>query len=215
MLGDKGTTSRVGSPLAPQISSSTTRLCPPWQAIDHTVKALCREYNTGAAGAVVFNTYQAYLRDSRARLVEDMERARREGYAFAAKLVGGSRGCECRGWEWAADRAEARQAFNVKIVHRSCVLSHPIQTPKQAACLSAVFGALARVLVATSPLCFSSPTPNPCLACTRRCVAPTSTSSGGERSSAATPAPSGIRCSRRTTTLMPVWQMCWMRWAPG
>jgi hypothetical protein len=163
----------------------------------------------------VFNTYQAYLRDSRPRLVEDMERARREGYAFAAKLVGGSRGCECRGWEWAADQAEARQGCNITCVHESGVLSDSLQAPKQAACLSAVFGALTCVLVVSSPMCSSSHTPNPCLACTHRCVAPTSTSSGGERSSAATPDPSGTRCSRHTTTLMPVWRMCWMRWGPG
>lgn len=33
------------------------------------------------------NTYQTYLKDSHTRLLEDMERARREGYMFAAKLV--------------------------------------------------------------------------------------------------------------------------------
>lgn len=37
---------------------------------------------------VIFNTYQAYLKDSYTRLMEDIERARREGYTFAAKLVG-------------------------------------------------------------------------------------------------------------------------------
>jgi len=35
---------------------------------------------------VVFNTYQCYLKDSRARLAEDLELARRRGYRFAAKL---------------------------------------------------------------------------------------------------------------------------------
>lgn len=44
-----------------------------------------------AAGRpVIFNTYQAYLKDSQRRLATDMERARREGYRFAAKLVRGA-----------------------------------------------------------------------------------------------------------------------------
>jgi proline dehydrogenase len=38
---------------------------------------------------IIFNTYQAYLKGSFQRLAEDMERARREKYVFAAKLVSG------------------------------------------------------------------------------------------------------------------------------
>jgi hypothetical protein len=55
------------------------------QAIDHTTQVLSLQYNRGQP--VIFNTYQAYLKDSHTRLMEDMERARREGYTFAAKLV--------------------------------------------------------------------------------------------------------------------------------
>ena len=39
------------------------------------------------AEPVIFNTYQAYLKGSYERILEDMERARREKYIFAAKLV--------------------------------------------------------------------------------------------------------------------------------
>jgi proline dehydrogenase len=55
------------------------------QAIDHTTQVLSLQYNR--VQPVIFNTYQAYLKDSHTRLMEDMERARREGYTFAAKLV--------------------------------------------------------------------------------------------------------------------------------
>lgn len=75
-------------------------------AIDHTAKQLMARYNGGrgvfsaAAAAsplssssssapappVVFNTYQCYLKDSRERLCEDLELARRRGHRFAAKL---------------------------------------------------------------------------------------------------------------------------------
>lgn len=57
-------------------------------AIDHTTQVLSLKYNRGQP--VIFNTYQAYLKDSHTRLMEDMERARREGYVFAAKLVRGA-----------------------------------------------------------------------------------------------------------------------------
>ena len=55
------------------------------QAIDHTTQVLSLQYNRSQP--VIFNTYQAYLKDSHTRMMEDMERARREGYVFAAKLV--------------------------------------------------------------------------------------------------------------------------------
>ena len=50
------------------------------QAIDHTAKALAAVHNRGGGPPVVFNTYQAYLRGSYERMLEDMERARRDGY---------------------------------------------------------------------------------------------------------------------------------------
>jgi hypothetical protein len=55
------------------------------QAIDHTTHVLSLTYNRSAP--IIFNTYQAYLKGSFQRLAEDMERARREKYVFAAKLV--------------------------------------------------------------------------------------------------------------------------------
>eukprot|EP00195_Chlamydomonas_chlamydogama_P012380 CAMPEP_0202907550 /NCGR_PEP_ID=MMETSP1392-20130828/43042_1 /ASSEMBLY_ACC=CAM_ASM_000868 /TAXON_ID=225041 /ORGANISM="Chlamydomonas chlamydogama, Strain SAG 11-48b" /LENGTH=585 /DNA_ID=CAMNT_0049596507 /DNA_START=23 /DNA_END=1777 /DNA_ORIENTATION=+ len=57
-------------------------------AIDHMTFYLMSEYNKEQA--VIFNTYQAYLRDAHSRLVDDMERAQREGYHFGAKLVRGA-----------------------------------------------------------------------------------------------------------------------------
>eukprot|EP00879_Flechtneria_rotunda_P002759 GHRR01002968.1.p1 GENE.GHRR01002968.1~~GHRR01002968.1.p1 ORF type:complete len:566 (+),score=216.84 GHRR01002968.1:798-2495(+) len=57
-------------------------------AIDHTTHVLSLTHNRSEP--VIFNTYQAYLKGSRQRLAEDMERARREGYVFAAKLVRGA-----------------------------------------------------------------------------------------------------------------------------
>jgi proline dehydrogenase len=55
------------------------------QAIDHTTHVLSLTYNRESP--IIFNTYQAYLKGSFTRLAEDMERARREKYVFAAKLV--------------------------------------------------------------------------------------------------------------------------------
>lgn len=65
--------------------SAVAMLVAAFQAIDHTTQVLSLKYNRGQP--VIFNTYQAYLKDSHTRLLEDMERARREGYVFAAKLV--------------------------------------------------------------------------------------------------------------------------------
>ncbi|GFR39754.1 hypothetical protein Agub_g238 [Astrephomene gubernaculifera] len=80
-------------------------------AIDHIALHLMREHNqrrssagadtaagagagsSGAEeqdGAVIFLTYQAYLRDAHARLQADLSRAEREGYVLGAKLVRGA-----------------------------------------------------------------------------------------------------------------------------
>lgn len=76
-------------------------------AIDHTAARLMHRFNAinrkssaGSSGAgaatagvrrpVIFTTYQCYLRDSRRRLADDMERAGRQGYVFACKLVRGA-----------------------------------------------------------------------------------------------------------------------------
>ena len=58
--------------------------------------------DAGATGAVVFSTYQAYRRDAAARLAADLERADREGWRFACKLV--------RGAYMNAENALAKQA---------------------------------------------------------------------------------------------------------
>ncbi|MEW5306013.1 MAG: hypothetical protein WDW36_008518 [Sanguina aurantia] len=58
-------------------------------AIDHFVTRLMRKHNTQGP-AVVFNTYQAYTKDCEQRVRNDMCRAQREGYTFAAKLVRGA-----------------------------------------------------------------------------------------------------------------------------
>ena len=70
-------------------------------AIDHLTLRLMKQYNVGGR-AVIYNTYQAYLVNTHKRLCDDMERAQREGYRFACKLVGVITGtyssifeCEC------------------------------------------------------------------------------------------------------------------------
>lgn len=57
-------------------------------AIDNAVTQLQRTYNVQQP--VIFNTYQAYLKDCNERLLIDLERARREGWRFGAKLVRGA-----------------------------------------------------------------------------------------------------------------------------
>lgn len=57
-------------------------------AIDHAVLHLQRKYNT--AYPAIYSTYQAYLHDCVPRLYLDMERAKREGWHFGAKLVRGA-----------------------------------------------------------------------------------------------------------------------------
>lgn len=59
-------------------------------AIDHLTVELSRKYNTASSFPVIFSTYQLYLNDSMDRLLTDMDRARKGGYKFAAKLVRGA-----------------------------------------------------------------------------------------------------------------------------
>lgn len=56
--------------------------------IDHVTARLQATYNRERA--VLYNTYQCYRVDSHDRIREDMERARRWGYKFGAKLVRGA-----------------------------------------------------------------------------------------------------------------------------
>eukprot|EP00730_Choanoeca_flexa_P001389 TRINITY_DN10613_c0_g1_i5.p1 TRINITY_DN10613_c0_g1~~TRINITY_DN10613_c0_g1_i5.p1 ORF type:complete len:578 (+),score=123.71 TRINITY_DN10613_c0_g1_i5:1225-2958(+) len=57
-------------------------------AIDNVVLGLQRKFNKNEP--VVYNTYQCYLKDAVSRIRADTERARREGWWFACKLVRGA-----------------------------------------------------------------------------------------------------------------------------
>lgn len=57
-------------------------------AIDHIVLDLQRRYNKEFP--TIFNTYQCYLKDCFPRVQNDLVRAHREGYYFAAKIVRGA-----------------------------------------------------------------------------------------------------------------------------
>uniref|UniRef100_A0A6B2L295 Proline dehydrogenase n=1 Tax=Arcella intermedia TaxID=1963864 RepID=A0A6B2L295_9EUKA len=57
-------------------------------AIDHLALALQRTHNRKFP--TIFNTYQCYLKDSYERVVLDLERAKREKYWFATKVVRGA-----------------------------------------------------------------------------------------------------------------------------
>ena len=56
--------------------------------IDHVVTNLQRKYNQ--TSAVIFGTYQAYLKDAHTRLLLDISRAKKEGFIFSAKIVRGA-----------------------------------------------------------------------------------------------------------------------------
>jgi proline dehydrogenase len=58
-------------------------------AIDHVVLNLQRRYNTNGQDTI-YNTFQCYLTDSSDRVLIDLERAEREKFHFACKLVRGA-----------------------------------------------------------------------------------------------------------------------------
>lgn len=58
-------------------------------AIDHVVLFLQRKYNHGDE-PIVFNTYQTYLKGMQNSVRIDLERSRREGWRFGAKVVRGA-----------------------------------------------------------------------------------------------------------------------------
>jgi len=58
-------------------------------AIDHVVLQMQQEFNTGET-PVVFNTYQAYLRDCPRRVEIALRKAQRNGFKFGAKFVRGA-----------------------------------------------------------------------------------------------------------------------------
>eukprot|EP00744_Colponema_vietnamica_P004938 GILI01007304.1.p1 GENE.GILI01007304.1~~GILI01007304.1.p1 ORF type:complete len:534 (+),score=210.81 GILI01007304.1:81-1604(+) len=57
-------------------------------AIDAAVISAQKSFNKQKS--IIFNTFQCYLKDSAARVQEDLTRAHREGFRFAAKLVRGA-----------------------------------------------------------------------------------------------------------------------------
>ncbi|KAJ2782130.1 proline dehydrogenase [Coemansia javaensis] len=58
--------------------------------IDHVALVMQREFNAAASQTLVYNTYQMYRADALQRMTDDYERAAREGWRFAAKLVRGA-----------------------------------------------------------------------------------------------------------------------------
>lgn len=58
-------------------------------AIDHITIFMQRIYNRGEL-PIVFNTYQTYLKGMPTRVQRDLDRSRREGWRFGAKLVRGA-----------------------------------------------------------------------------------------------------------------------------
>lgn len=59
-------------------------------AIDNITNELAKKYNKKGEFPAIFGTYQMYLKDSRHRLLTDMDRAKKGNYKFAAKLVRGA-----------------------------------------------------------------------------------------------------------------------------
>lgn len=84
-------------------------------AIDNLTVNLSREFNAGGQ-PVVFSTYQMYLRGTSQRLRVDLDRARKGGYTFAAKLV--------RGAYMELERTTAERAGEVDPIHPSLEATH-------------------------------------------------------------------------------------------
>ncbi|KAL0486837.1 proline dehydrogenase [Acrasis kona] len=83
-------------------------------AIDHFVLQLQRTYNRERP--VIYNTYQCYLKDSYDRIKIDLERARRDGFFFAAKCV--------RGAYMIQERARARDRGYSSPIHNTIEETH-------------------------------------------------------------------------------------------
>ncbi|CAJ1366335.1 unnamed protein product [Effrenium voratum] len=72
--------------LSSEIDAEWTDIQP---AIDHITIFMQRIYNQGDL-PIVFNTYQTYLKGMPTRVQRDLDRSRREGWRFGAKLVRGA-----------------------------------------------------------------------------------------------------------------------------
>lgn len=83
-------------------------------AIDNITTDLIRKHNRSYP--VIFSTYQMYLKDSADRLLMDVERAKKGGYCFAAKLV--------RGAYMVLERARAAEMKYDDPVHDSQSATH-------------------------------------------------------------------------------------------
>ncbi|KAF4039124.1 Proline dehydrogenase [Phytophthora infestans] len=84
-------------------------------AIDHLTLNLQRKYNRDGAD-VIYNTFQCYLKMSSDRIDIDLERARREKFRFAAKLV--------RGAYMVQERKRARDKGYADPIHDSIEDTH-------------------------------------------------------------------------------------------
>jgi proline dehydrogenase len=60
------------------------------EAIDDWTLQFMQKYNNADHGAVIFNTYQAYLKAVPEKLVEHLQIAEKEGYRLGVKLVRGA-----------------------------------------------------------------------------------------------------------------------------
>ena len=76
----------AGSQVRMMVDAETTYLQP---AIDYIVLQMQRRFNKNGF-PTVYNTYQAYLRDSGDRARVDLKRAKHEGFVLAAKVVRGA-----------------------------------------------------------------------------------------------------------------------------
>mmetsp|Transcript_12195 Transcript_12195/g.15214 ORF Transcript_12195/g.15214 Transcript_12195/m.15214 type:complete len:658 (+) Transcript_12195:72-2045(+) len=97
------------------IDAEQTRYQP---AIDNIVLDLQREFNAVEKTHVpiIFNTYQAYLKDAPHRMMLDLERSERYNYHFAAKLV--------RGAYMVGERALAAEKGYPSPIHDTVIDTH-------------------------------------------------------------------------------------------
>ncbi len=87
-------------------------------AIDNLVLELKQKYNakTRTSRPVIFNTYQCYLKDTRIRIMTDLQQSEQFGFHFAAKLV--------RGAYIIHERERARELKRVSPIHDSIIDTH-------------------------------------------------------------------------------------------
>jgi hypothetical protein len=173
----------------------------PTQAIDHTTQVLSLKHNRRAP--VIFNTYQAYLKDSHTRLLEDMERARREGYTFAAKLVRSGAGARrvaafVRALCLQPDRDRTCGTFAAPV---PCAQGSTVSSQRAAPLDSVPCAVAAALTVFVVPVCV----------CVRRCVVRMSSWSVRVQLSWGTRTPSGQTSTQHTPTSTAASTQSWMR----